>query len=109
MNMSEFAKKALEWEELTRKANAIAEELQTATTELGKTQTIGNVRISYSKGRGKYDYEQAWVNNGFNHPEVELKVTRVYDYTAACKEAELNMEDYYRVVSGPSATIKLLD
>ena len=110
MNASELAIKMLEWEEAQRKANELAAEIETAVTEIGKTQTVGNVRVTYSKGRGKYDYEQAWQYHGMK-TDVDIedykKVT--YDYTSACKDGKIVMDAFYHNTSGPSATIKLLD
>lgn len=107
MDMSEFARKALEWEELQRKADELAVKLEAATVELGKTQTIGNVRVSYSAKRGRYDYEAAWRDEYDHLPSSDYqKVT--YDYRAACKDAEIDTAPFYSQTSGPSAKIKLL-
>jgi hypothetical protein len=57
MNMSELAIKMLQWEEQKRKLDELEAEIGAVVLDLGKTQTAGNVRATYSKGRAKYDYE----------------------------------------------------
>ena len=54
MNKSDLAQTMLKWEQVQREADALAAELG-----IGKTQTVGNVRASYSGGRKSYDYQAA--------------------------------------------------
>ncbi len=57
MNASELAKKMLEWELKYRELDILEQAINLSVLEIGKTQTVGNVRATYSKGRAKYDYE----------------------------------------------------
>ena len=57
MNASELAVKMLEWEEIQREANKRATEIEAAVLKLGRTQTVGNCRATYSQGARKFDYE----------------------------------------------------
>ena len=57
MNASELAKKMLEWELKYRELDILEQVIKSSVLEIEKTQTVGNVRATYSKGRAKYDYE----------------------------------------------------
>jgi len=57
MNTSELAQKMLTWETKKNELDALETEISTAVLEIGKTQNVGNVRATYSKGRNQYDYE----------------------------------------------------
>ena len=57
MNASELAKKMLEWELKYRELDILEQAIKSSVLEIEKTQTVGNVRATYSKGRAKYDYE----------------------------------------------------
>ena len=56
MNASELARKLLEWGEAAERLAALEEEIAAAVLAMGKTQTAGNVRATYSKGRTTLDY-----------------------------------------------------
>ena len=57
MDMSYLAEKMLEWEKLQRRADELKAMIIDTVLHIEKTQTVGNVRASYNKGRKKYDYE----------------------------------------------------
>ena len=108
MDSRELALAMLEWEELIIKANEIAKKIENTVLELEKTQTVGSVRASYSKGRGKYDYETAWLEAMMgDFPSDDYKVV-TYDYRQACKDTEIKVDQYYSKTSGPSVSLKLL-
>ena len=92
MNMSELAIKMLQWEEQKRKLDELEGELMEAVLEIGKTQTVGNVRATYSKGRANYDYETPGLHapqeviNNHSHSEIEI------DWMEVAKEAEYTTE-----------------
>ena len=56
MDPSTLAVKMLEWETTQRAADALRAEIEAAVLEVGKTQTVGNVRATYSAGRRTFDY-----------------------------------------------------
>jgi len=59
MNNSELAAKMLQWEEMQKAADELKSEIEAAVLEIGKTQNVGNVRASYSKGRKSVNYQKA--------------------------------------------------
>jgi hypothetical protein len=104
MNPTELAHAMLEWETTQRKADELAETIKAAVLEVGKTQTVGNVRASYSAGRKSYNYREAWDIEFDELPEEQFMVVS-YDYNAACKDAGIEVPF---TQSDPSVSIKLL-
>jgi hypothetical protein len=110
MNASELATKMLQWEQKRLELDALETEIKEAVLTIGKTQTVGNVRASYSKGRTTYDY-QAAVEIGIAaekiHPD-ELYHYQIIktDWRAACKAFDLDA--FVKNQSGPSVSVKLL-
>ncbi len=95
MNASELAKKMLEWELKYRELDVIEQQINSTVLEIGKTQTVGNVRATYSKGRKKYDYENPGITapqeiiNKHSHSEIEIdwmEVAKEADYTTEMRE-----------------------
>ena len=110
MNASELAQKMLEWETLRVQLDALEDELKEAVLEIGKTQTVGNTRVSYSKGRKSYDYEAG----AMDHDDVSDVMIEAYterrtvvntDWRGICKR--VGMRDIPFIQGEPSATVKL--
>jgi hypothetical protein len=59
MDASELAQKMLAWEQAKRALDALTAEIEMAVLEIGKTQTVGNVRATYNQGRRTFLYETA--------------------------------------------------
>ncbi len=108
MNESELAAKMLKWEEIKRSLDEIEQEIKCAVLELQKTQTVGNVRASYSKGRISRDYEAAVEATKLAPDALDpFKVVReTTDYRSACKE--LGITEIPSSQSPPSVSVKLL-
>ena len=105
MDATELAKKMLEWQEAQAKADLLKMDIEAAVLELGETQTVGNVRATYSAGRKSYDYEAAWRDEYDHLPSTRhQKVT--YDYRGACGDA--GIEDIPFTQSAPSVTLKIV-
>ena len=90
MNETELAMKMLQYGELRSTLDALEAQIKTAVLERGKTQTVGNVRASYSTGRKTYDYE-ATINAAESAGRLEpgcLAPFEAYsvDYKAAVEE-----------------------
>jgi hypothetical protein len=49
----------LDYEAMQRRADALRAEIEAAVLALGKTQTVGNVRATFSQGRRTFDYQAA--------------------------------------------------
>ncbi|MBU0493507.1 MAG: hypothetical protein KKA73_18390 [Chloroflexi bacterium] len=105
LNMSELALKMLEWEAKRRELDALTAEIQAAVKTIGRTQTVGNVRASYSKGRRTFDYQRA----GQVASEVIIAActTPRVDWRQVCQMADIT--DVPFALSAPSVTVKLLD
>ena len=112
MDATELAEKMLYWERAQRKADALAAEIQAAVLEIGKTQTVGNTRASYSAGRKSYDYQAAadghkWVSEVtvFLFTTIVPQTENV-DWRGICQH--VGIEDIPYTQSAPSVTVKLL-
>ena len=119
MNATELATRMLEWETTQRAADALRTEIEAAVLALGKTQTVGNVRATFSAGRKVYDYEAAvtaFADNAANNDDAatfnriqtvsRMNSKTVYDYKAIA--AELAIDAPVKSQSEPSVTVKLL-
>ena len=119
MDASELAKKMLEWESKKRELDALEAEIKDAVMALGNTQTVGNVRATYSAGRRTFDY-QTPVNVEHVRAEAageDVRVNEVcaaiahtsktvIDWKAACEA--LGLEKMLEKEGAPSVALKLL-
>ncbi len=112
MDARELALKLLEWEKLKLNLDALAAEIETAVLKIGKTQTVGNARASYSKGRRSYDYQEA-ADGHLHVSEATVSLfttiipqTEKVDWRGICKHA--GIDDVPFVQSEPKVTLKLL-
>ena len=109
MDSRMLAVKMIEWGDAQTKANALAAEIEAAVLEAGKTQTVGNVRASYSNGRKTYGYQEAAEALGM-HQEVLTAYTK----TVVSVDWRKAWQDYGEgdppVISEspPSVTVKLI-
>lgn len=119
MNATELATRMLEWEHTQRAADALKAEIEAAVLELGKTQTVGNVRATYRAGRKSYDYEAAvtaFADNAANNDDAatfnriqiisRFHSRTVYDYKSIA--SELGLDAPSKSQSEPSVTLILL-
>jgi len=112
MHARTLALKMLRWERLLQKADALAEEIQAVVLEIGKTQTVGHVRASYSGGRKSYDYHEAADGHKFvSEATIRLftelipETTRI-NWRGICEHA--GIEDIPFTQSEPSVKLKLI-
>ena len=104
---SALAKMMLDWELLRLKLDKLEAQIKYGVLELGKTQTVGNVRATYSRGRRTYDYRAAIDAAGYDSPSQLAPWRKVtYDYRQACKE--LKIDDIPFTQGEPSVSVKLL-
>ena len=100
----------LEWEQLRIQLDALEDEIKGAVMEIGTTQTVGNVRASFSNGRKSYDYKSA----ADGHPMVSQATINLFtkhldpviDWRGICKHA--GIDDVPFTQSNPSVSVKLL-
>lgn len=104
---------AMEFERLTMETRAVTDELQALVMEEGKTQTVGNVRATYSAGRKTYHYEAGFYaryHQGGMPPSVQALMEEhkkcTYDFRELCRKLEIDAP--YKQ-SPPTVTVKLLD
>ena len=111
-NMYWLARAMLTWERSRRELDELEGKIKNAVLQLGKTQTVGNVRATYSNGRKSYDYKQAVaayrdsLEVGLVAKHTETVTITTTDYRAICKEAEL--DDIPYTEGKPSVSLKLM-
>jgi len=108
IDLSALASAMLEWEAKKKELDEIEAEIREAVLLIGKTQTVGNVRASYSAGRKTYDYEEG----ARGHPMVSEATIRLFttpkvDWKGICGHAGIDDVPYKE--SGPSVTLKILE
>lgn len=112
VDMSQLATMMLEWERRQKWADALRAKIKATVMRVGETQTVGNVRATYSGGRKTYDYYAAAVlRPAVGNATIELfTVTPVpqTDWRAICEHAGVEKNDIPFTQSEPSVTIKLL-
>lgn len=116
---SQLAKLMLLWEEKRRSLDELEAAIKDTVLQLGKTQTVGNVRASFFKPRNSYDYETP-VQDLLDCPETSDEdhakirntihncTTQVVDWRAVCKFRDI--DPIVTPGEGPgSVSIKLLE
>ena len=115
MEPSKLAQLMLEYEKSLMNTNDLADKIKAAVLELGKTQTVGNVRASYSKGRKRYDYKAAGqialIAEDLTIEDLAqftktIPATINTDWTALCKAHKITA---MFTQSAPSVTLKLVE
>jgi len=112
IDMSNLARMMLEWEMLQRRAVALQATIEATVMQIGKTQTVGNVRASYSGGRKSYNYSEG----AMLCPMVNQSVIKEFtitpeprtDWRKVCEHAGVERDDIPFTQSEPSVTVKLL-
>ena len=106
MDASYLATLMLRWEMQRRELDELEAAIRDSVLQLGKTQTVGNVRATYSAGRKSYDYRAA-IDAFDPHPSaLEPFQSIVTDYRAACQG--LDIADVPFTEGTPSVSLKLL-
>jgi len=105
MNASELAVIILEWERAQKLADALKETIETEVLALGKTQVVGNVRVTYSEGRKTYDYETPGKAQDLPEAFIADYSKTIVDWRGICKA--LNVLPVVTGQSNPTATVKL--
>lgn len=105
IDLSQLAKMMLDWEAYRRHLDEIETAIKDTVLQIGKTQTVGFVRASYSKGRKKYDYQGAVVVADLGNDALVPFEKVSTDYRAACKALSIEVPF---TQSDPSVSVKLL-
>ena len=106
MDMSQLASKMLEWETRKRELDVLTTEIEGVVLQIKQTQTVGNVRATYSQGRKAYDYREAVEKAGVPEDILERFTSSVIDYRSVCANEKL--ADVPFTQGEPSVTVKLL-
>lgn len=105
----------LEWRETKKKLEALEESIQEAVLHLGETQTVADVRATYSKGRRVFDYKGAVsasdLPEDYKADRIERYTTIIpasssVDWKAICAEEDLEVAQTNTPT--PSVKIKIL-
>jgi len=106
MDKKELATKLLEWGEAKEALEALEQEIKDAVLTLGNTQTVGNVRATYSNGKTTFDYEAAGASA--DQATIEANTKTVVDWRGVCQDLEIDNIPVLKR-SAPSVTVKLID
>jgi len=101
-DLSVLAAEMLEWERKRQELDELERRIKDAVMVLGKTQTVGNVRATYSKGRRSFDYQAAADGNLF----TEIKTVVSTDWKGICEH--VGIDDVPFTQGNPSVSLKLL-
>ena len=109
MDKADLARTMLRWESMKRVLDSLEAQIQASVLELGKTQNVGNVRASYSKGRKSYDYEAA--AKPLDPPDSLLDACTKFsiDWRRVCNCMHIAREEIPFTQSDPSVTVKLVE
>ena len=111
MNLSALARDMLVWERKRRELDELEAAIKDSVLQLGKTQTVGNVRATYSNPRNSYDYEggveAAELDNETYNRLVGKHTKRTIDWRGLCKDE--GIDPIVTPGSGPgSVSLKLI-
>jgi len=104
-DMRVLAEKMLKWEDCKRELDVLEGEIKEIVMEIGKTQTIGNVRATFSQGRVTYDYEGAGLDA--SDTVILANSKTVVDWRKVCQDE--NIEPPILKKTDPSVSVKLLE
>ena len=113
VDMSTLAQQMLLWEAAKKSLDELTTVIQETVLLVGKTQTVGNVRASFSKGRRSFDYEAG----AKDHPMVSDATLRLFtripvapppyvDWKGVCEHA--GIDDVPFTQGDPKVTVKLV-
>ena len=98
----------LKWERWKRRIDELEQSIIDTVMQLGATQTAGNVRATYSKGRRSFDYEGAGqsADPGIIADYTTEQTIIKTDWRKVCDVA--GVEAPVKSQSPPSVMVKLL-
>lgn len=92
MNASELATLMLKWEEVKYQLDIIESEIKTAVLQIGKTQTVGRVRATFTNGTRKFDYQGAAETMSTQEGFADIRTASsklVVDWKAVCEHYKI--------------------
>lgn len=111
MDANELAEKMLKYSDAQTEANKLRQEIEAVVLSLEKTQTVGNVKASYRKGRKSYDYKAAADGHVMVHESTLSLFTKTpeprTDWRGICKH--VGIDDVPFTTGEPSVSVGLTD
>lgn len=112
VEMSLLASMMLAWERTQLQADQLRIKIERTVLRIGKTQTVGNVRATYSGGRKTCDYHEA----AERHPTISYAAIELFtvtpepqtDWREVCDHIGVDKADIPFTQTEPSVTMKLL-
>lgn len=106
IDMSNLARMMLRWEKLQLQADELRGAIEDTVMRIKRTQTVGNVRATYSAGRKSYDYATA----AKNCPQVTEYIYAVApnDWRKICQHVGIEEGEIPFTQSGPTVRMELL-
>lgn len=112
IDMSELAGAMLKWERIQKEADLLRAEIEWAVMAIKRTQTVGNVRATYSGGRKSYNYQAAAILCPAANQSVIKEFTVIppprTDWRKICQHVGIEKDEIPYVQSEPSVRVKLL-
>lgn len=114
VDLSALAATMLAWEQKKAELDALEKVIQNDVMEIGKTQTVGNVRASYSGGRKTYNYQTTAYAAGATPDDVRDFTSQpptpapVTDWKGVCESLGIDKERTFHDKGRPSVTVKLI-
>ena len=107
IDLSALALDLLRWEKKRRELDELEAAIRDTVLQLGKSQTVGNVRASFSGGRKTYDYKAAADGHPMvNDATLEQFTTPKVDWRGICKHAGIDEVPVLRETP-PRVSLKL--
>ena len=106
MNLTE---KMSKWEELQKRADELAGAIKEEVLALGKSQAFGNVKATFTKGRGRYNYEAIAQKVGAPESVVKENSKTVVDWKSVVDaiNAPDDVRQSFYEQGSPSVSLKL--
>jgi len=105
-DLSALAADMLKWERMKRACDELEQAIKDTVMQLEQTQTVGNVRATYSGGRKTYDYTSIADHPLVSRETVLKFTTSKVDWRAVAKHDHI--DDIPYTESSPSVYLKLL-
>ena len=111
MDSTVLAKKMIEWGELKAQMDALEDEIKAEVLTIGKTQTVGNVRATFSNPRKTYQpWDEAVMEaepEGLDPKNYEI-VTVSTDWQKAATDYGIERKSWTDPTAKPSVSVKAL-
>ena len=114
VDLSALAATMLAWEKKKAELNVLEAVIAHDVLAIEKTQTVGNVRATYSGGRKTYNYQTTALAAGATPDDVSDFTSQpptpapVTDWNGVCESLGIEKDRTIHDKSKPSVTVKLV-